>query len=142
MNITDKIKVLNRIPIENAAILFLKQNNIGVQFEDGYEIVKEGQQEFAEIDPNMSFYYYDGPLDEKTRGFCKTLLSLDRYFTQADIDKLSRRSGYNVDLYNGSFGCRHQWKRARIKGKIKEGYIPEIPSTGDIKSVAKKSINK
>lgn len=109
---------------ERKALSFLCAATVGrkVNKED-IEILDKNH--YRVIDPNESFYYYDGPLDDKTREFCATLLLQGKFYSQEEIDYLSSRLGYNVDLYCGSYGCRHQWKRARIKGKIQDGTLDE-----------------
>lgn len=92
----------------------------------------------AKIDPNTVLYFYDGPLDSKTRPFCAALLRLNKYFTQADLDLLSSYLGYDVFLYEGTFNCRHTWKYARIKGKLISGLLPDLPSRGAINRVSVK----
>ncbi len=109
---------------ETKALSFLCNSKIGLKVnKEDVEIIDINH--YAKIDPNKSFYYYDGPLDDKTRNFCATLLLQGKFYSQKEIDYLSNRLGYNVDLYCGSYGCRHQWKRARIKGKIQDGTLDE-----------------
>lgn len=118
-------------------------SNFGRKLPDGLELeLITDRLTLKELDPNTVFYYYDGPLDDKTRDFCRELLILGKFFTQEDIDKLSNKSGYDVDLYFGSFNCRHRWKFARIKGKIRDGYVPDGPTTTDINRVGRESIFK
>lgn len=109
---------------EKKALAFLCSAKVGKKVnKEDVEILDKNH--YAKIDPNTSFYYYDGPLDVKTREFCATLLLQGKFYSQSEIDYLSRNLGYNVDLYCGSYGCRHQWKRARIKGKIQDGTLDE-----------------
>lgn len=141
MNIKDKlniIKFIKRTIIERKVLSLI--SNIGIKLEDNLELEIIDKNNFSSIDPNTVYYYYDGPLDDKTRNFCAELLLLGKFFTQKDIDNLSKASGYNVDLYNGSYNCRHKWKMARIKGRISEGYIPNGPTTTQINKIGKQSI--
>lgn len=109
---------------ESKALAFLCNDKIGMKVnKDDFEVLDKNH--FAKIDPNKSFYFYDGPLDDKTRDFCATLLVQGKLYSQKEIDYLSTMLRYNVDLYCGSYGCRHQWKRARIKGKIQDGTLDE-----------------
>lgn len=143
MNIEDKVKRIlkfKKIIMERTVLSLIRSKDFGVKFEDGYIIEKLDSTEFATIDPNDVFYYYEGPLDEKTRPFCEELLIIGKFFTQEQIDKLSTKAGYNVDLYMGSYNCRHKWSKARIKGKIKEGYIPDTVNGTEINKVGRKSI--
>lgn len=127
---------------EKQVLSYLTNQHIGTSFTKG-DLIDLSDDEFKleTIDPNTVFYYYDGPLDEKTRGFCRTLLKQDKYYTQDDLDYLSKYCGYDVELYMGAYNCRHQWKRARLKGALKEGYIPDQPTKGEQKRAAAKSIN-
>lgn len=59
------------------------------------------------------YYYYSGPLDEKTRDFCKKMLQLDKVFSKKEIDKLSGYLNYDVLEFVGAYNCRHQWVRFR-----------------------------
>lgn len=115
---------------------------LGFKLEDNIELeIIDVNMSTESIDSNTVYYYYDGPLDEKTREFCAKILLMGKFFTQDDIDKLSNKAGYDVDLYMGSYNCRHKWKRARIKGKIQDGYVPENPTTTEINRIAKDSIS-
>lgn len=129
---------------------YLKQealNELMLNLEQFGRTLKEGEEieyineTFDTIDPNTSFYHYDGPLDEKTRPFCEFMLKQDKYYTQDDLDILSIKLGYDVYLYVAGFNCRHNWSRARIKTKIQDGYIPDEPNRGDINRAAVKQPN-
>lgn len=65
-------------------------------------------------------YSYDGPKDSKNRPFCAKLMDLARYYTRAEIEKISNRLGYSVWDRRGGFYtnpstgettpyCRHSW---------------------------------
>jgi hypothetical protein len=88
------------------------------------------------IDPNTPFFFYSGADDEKTRPFCRYLLRLNKLFRLEDITRLSKKVGYDVELYFGGFNCRHKWKRARIKGQLQQGLVPDSPSRGNIDKAA------
>jgi hypothetical protein len=62
-----------------------------------------------------AYFYYSGPLDEKTRAFCKLMLSIDKVFSEDDISVMSIELGYDVEKYRGSYNCRHKWIRFRGK---------------------------
>lgn len=100
------------------------------------EEAPEGWEGLA--DPSEQYFLYRGPLDERTRPFCSAILGLDRYWTLNDIDTVSRKVGYDVFGFCGSFSCRHQWVRARIKGRIQEGFDPSTPTRGQIDRAAVK----
>jgi hypothetical protein len=66
-------------------------------------------------------YSYEGPQDSKNRPFCAKLLSLNRLYNRAEIEKISARLGYSVWDRRGGFWtrkgtndttpyCRHKWK--------------------------------
>ena len=59
------------------------------------------------------YYYYSGPLDEKTRPFCKKMLEMDKVFSKKEIDKLSGYLNYDVLEFVGAYNCRHHWVRFR-----------------------------
>lgn len=61
------------------------------------------------------YYYYSGPLDEKTRAFCKRMLNIDKVFSSTDIEILTNYLDYDVLKYRGSYNCRHNWVRFRGK---------------------------
>jgi len=63
-----------------------------------------------------NYYYYSGPLDEKTRDFCKYLLTIDKVISEDDIDRLTLYLNYDVLQYKGSYNCRHKW--VKFRGKI------------------------
>lgn len=78
-------------------------------------LVEEIPQGFADRKPEegVNYYYYNGPLDKKTRSFCRLMLKIDKVFSEEEINKISEELGYSVLEYCGSFGCRHQWIRFR-----------------------------
>ena len=140
-------------PEEQQILSFLQDEGVGIKKENLIlhdEEDQNGLRVYAQkkkyirndIDPNTPFYYYSGPLDDKTRAFCKALLKLDKLFSQDDINRLSRYVGYNVDLYFGGFNCRHTWKTARIKGKLQKGFEPDTPNLTETKKVATQQSDK
>ncbi len=109
---------------------------------ESFEVIDENNFAGLEhIDPNTSFYSYEGPMDDKTRPFCAFMLKSGKLFTQENLDDLSSLLGYDVFLYVAGFNCRHEWKRLRIKKKLEEGYDPETPSKGNINRAAVKQPN-
>ena len=71
----------------------------------------------------------DGP-----RNFCRILLSLDKYYTKEEIDRLSfsganpgfgpnGRNQYSIFKYKGGPNCRHYWQKYKvdpITGRLSE----------------------
>lgn len=62
-----------------------------------------------------TYWYYMGPLDEKTRPFCRRILQLDKVFSQTEIERISGYLNYDVLDFKGAFNCRHNWVRFRGK---------------------------
>ena len=71
-----------------------------------------------------------GPtIKETSRDFCKKVVSLDRYYSRADIQKISDRLGYSVFDFAGGFWnhggnsdvitpyCRHEWRLNIVRKK-------------------------
>jgi hypothetical protein len=65
-------------------------------------------------------YAYEGPQDSRNRPFCAKLMELDRFYSRADIERISARLGYSVWDRRGGFYhnpntgtttpfCRHKW---------------------------------
>ena len=88
--------------------------------------VERFTEEFASRSPEKgeAYYYYDGPLDEKTREFCKIMLKIDKVFSETDIQRLSNELSYDVLKYEGSYNCRHKW--VRFRGKIISTPAPTV----------------
>jgi DNA-binding PadR family transcriptional regulator len=66
------------------------------------------------------------PIIETTRDFCRELITLDRFYSRADIELISSEVGYNVWEHRGGFWrikgtdetldhCRHRWVRNIVK---------------------------
>jgi DNA-binding Lrp family transcriptional regulator len=74
-------------------------------------------------------YSYEGPQDSRNRPFCARLMELDRLYSRADIETMSRRMGYSVwDRRGGwwtkssgerSVSCRHNWVQNIVMKKTK-----------------------
>lgn len=65
-------------------------------------------------------YGYDGPQDSRNRPFCARMMELNRLYTRAEIETISRRLGYSVFNRRGGWYhnpstdtttpyCRHTW---------------------------------
>ena len=99
--------------------------------------IEEIKEEFADRKPKEgeTYYYYSGPLDDKTRDFCKTMLKYDKVLSEVDMDILSNYLDYDVKKYKGSYNCRHSWVRFRGK-RIS---TPELTIT-QIRNLVRKGI--
>ena len=82
-----------------------------------------------------SYYYYAGPLDDKTRPFCRQMLSYDKVLSEVDLDILSNYLNYDVKKYKGSYNCRH----TLVKFRGKRISTPEL-TTGQIRKLVSKGI--
>lgn len=82
------------------------------------EFIPEDQLELADRKPKpgKSYYYYNGPFDEKNRAFCHDMLVFDKVFSEDEIAFLSSQLGYDVLKYKGSYNCRHEW--IKFRGKV------------------------
>jgi DNA-binding Lrp family transcriptional regulator len=72
------------------------------------------------------FYSYEGPQDDRNRAFCARLLELDKLWSRAEIETMSRRMGYSVWDRRGGFWndngdikihCRHNWSKVIVMKK-------------------------
>ena len=77
-----------------------------------------------------TYYYYIGPLDEKTRPFCKQMLQMDKVFSQKEIHKLSSYLNYDVLEFVGAYNCRHSW--VRFRGKVISTPPPTVKQINDL----------
>ena len=100
-------------------------------------LVKELPMELADrpVVKGENYYYYDGPLDEKTRPFCKQMLAYDKVVSETDIDILSNYLDYDVKQYKGSYNCRHRW----VKFRGSRISTPDL-TVGQIKTLISKGI--
>ena len=102
----------------------IKKYDLGVD-EKHITFIPEDKLELSEFKMLMAarkpmddeFYYrYKGPRDTSNRFFCHEMLSIDKVFALSEIQFLSDELGYNVRMYKGSYGCRHEW--IEYKGKV------------------------
>lgn len=81
------------------------------------------------------YFYYSGPLDDKTRPFCKLMLGIDKVWSEDDIAVMSIELQYDVEKYRGSYNCRHKW----VKFRGKEIQTPK-PTINQIRKLVDKGI--
>ena len=123
------------IEIQNDAqgryiLKLIKETGLGIPRSSVQEINIEMASRKA--DPDEEYYWYNGPMDKRNRYFCHEMLVLDKVFQKYEIDYLSKKLGYDVFNYKGSFGCRHSW--IRFRGKIIS--TPE-PTIGQLQKLTK-----
>ena len=68
-------------------------------------------------------------IDHPSRGFCKQLMKIDKFWTRKEIEALTQRLGYSVFDRNGGWWtdprnpkptqCRHEWRRNVLIKKTK-----------------------
>ena len=132
-------KQIQRFRTELAVKSYVSHKYIGKPAKnvEAYEILDDKQTFKDRIaKPGEVYYYYDGPLDEKTREFCRYILKLDKVFTISEIGYMSTQLGYNVYQYQGSYNCRHIWRKFR--GKLLPG---PAPTDRQIQTLIEKNIN-
>jgi hypothetical protein len=83
----------------------------------------------------VNYYYYMGPLDDRTRPFCRKMLEIDKVFSESEISKLSSYLNYDVldknkDFGPGAFNCRHSW--VRFRGKEISTAPPTVKQINDL----------
>jgi hypothetical protein len=47
--------------------------------------------------------------DHPSRFFCTKMIELNRFYSRADIESMSKKLGYSVWDHRGGDGCRHRW---------------------------------
>jgi DNA-binding MarR family transcriptional regulator len=108
--------------------------------EDRKEKINEVKKEIPESTPNIPklqpetlnfkiMYDYDlkpgaegGPIIDTTREFCRRLIGMNKLWSRAEIESMSRRLGYSVfDRGGGWWGksksCRHFWQSVVVMQK-------------------------
>ncbi len=133
MNNIEKLHSIVRAGRECELLKLLRSDKYGIPRSE----VEEITENFADRKPEegMNYYYYSGPLDEKTRPFCSLMLTIDKVFSEEEIAKISEELNYSVLKYKGSYKCRHDW----IKFRGKRIYTP-APTQRDIRKLINKGI--
>lgn len=126
----DRLKRLSKSRTEKELLKRLANSGIprsSVQNIEGFANRKPEEGE--------NYYYYSGPMDEKTRKFCYNMLMLDKVWSESDIYLLSIDLNYDVNKYMGSYNCRHKW--VRFRGKI---ISTPAPTSNQIRKIADSGI--
>jgi hypothetical protein len=107
-----RLQTFKRIKIEHEIIKAMRRTGYN---RSEIEVIPDA---FADRKPEEGqvYYYYNGPLDHKTRPFCRLMLKIDKVFSKEQIEYMSAELGYPVLEYAGSFGCRHHW--VKFIGKV------------------------
>lgn len=115
-----RIQHLRRIKLERDVFACLQK--YGVKRSS----VEQITEEFANRTPEegRQYWYYSGPLDDKTRAFCKRMLTIAKVFSDEEIQKISDELNYDVLQFNGAYNCRHSW--IRFRGKIISTPAPTV----------------
>lgn len=79
-------------------------------------------------DPETRFAFI-GPVDRKTRDFCKQ--HVGKVYTRAEIDALDNGQIDNVFLTGGGYNCRHVWTEIAKSSELwdlagTDGRVPEL----------------
>lgn len=124
-------ELIARFKVEHYLFKFLNERGIPKSQ------IEEIKDEFADrpVKKGENYYYYTGPLDDKTRDFCKQMLSYDKVLSETDIDILSNYLNYDVKQYKGSYNCRHKW----VKFRGKRISTPEL-TINQIRTLVRKGI--
>lgn len=113
MSIHTKILRLKNLKLQKELITVLQK------YGTPKHLIEEVPIELATRKPQEgnTYWYYSGPLDNKTRPFCKRMLQIDKVFSDEEIGRISEELGYDVLAYAGVtfFNCRHKWIRFRGK---------------------------
>lgn len=90
-----------------------------------FEVLEiEPKEEFdRSLKKGEEYYYYNGEVSDNTRDFCKYMLRVDKVYSKAEIDFMSRMIGFNIFKYTpgeimpkggpGGPNCKHSWVRFR-----------------------------
>jgi len=81
-------------------------------------------------DTGLSHYIYWGPRDGITRPFCRSILRMQRVYTDAGIEQLNSHPELhnyvppNVRIHRGGYNCRHMWLPVSARWAEARGYKP------------------
>lgn len=109
----DFIKKYARLKFEQA--LYQALSRVGTPRNQVEALPDSGSFADRKPEDGEEYWYFSGPLDEKTRPFCRLMLRLDKVFSTSEINTISTFLNYDVLQYKGSYNCRHKWVRFRGK---------------------------
>jgi hypothetical protein len=98
---------------------------IGVP-QENIEVILDNENQFdRKLKDSEEYYYYSGAISDNTRDFCKYMLKVDKVYSKAEIDFMSKMIGFNIFEYvpgpimpkggPGGPNCKHKWTRFRGK---------------------------
>lgn len=123
--VTTRIQQLKRTKFERDLLKLLRESGIS------RSKVEEIPEEFGrKPSKGQTYYYYTGPLDDKTRPFCAQILKMDKVFSEKEINKISKLLGYDVLEDKGAYNCRHNW--VKFRGKEISGTKPTVKEMNDL----------
>ena len=141
---------------ESAILAKVNQSGFGIDQKyisvSSYEDLLKVKMADRPVEPDTEYYYISGPLDTKTRQFCKSLLFLDKVFSKQEIEQLIDQADLDQCLDasfdyipgpvqpRGGFGgpnCRH--RLIRFRGQL---LLTPAPTDRQIRNIANKSIFK
>ncbi len=89
----------------------------------GRAVVAEGVERANRFSPDLFVMRYVGPLDRKTRPFCrKVLTGPTKVFTIGEIGRLDNGQGVPVAETCGGFRCRHAWAPLTVAEAHRRGW--------------------
>jgi ribosomal protein L12E/L44/L45/RPP1/RPP2 len=75
----------------------------------GRAVIAEGVQRVEQVRPGLFLLRYVGPLDRKTRPFCRKMLTGVKVHTVEAVERMSNGTPLPVIQSCGGFRCRHAW---------------------------------
>ena len=138
-------KIIDALPIKEQENIFKRLSDRGTYIsklkKEGYEIVEpdeffkhifglpvKGQAKGVDAITTKGakvLYEYVGPVDSKIRKFCKRMMQLSNkgiLWSKTDLQNIQGSNPafpkyYNIYLYKGSYGCRHNWRAVYLYQK-------------------------
>jgi len=114
-------QVVERVLTESIASQIIKDQKEKIA--EVKEVAPGTSPEIPKLEPEtLNFkilYSYEGPQDNRNRPFCARLMQMDKLWSRAEIESMSRRLGYSVFDRGGGWwtqpdgsrskSCRHNW---------------------------------
>ena len=107
--------------------IFTEVNNFnpGISNKTGLPLKKGAKQRDALTTKGAKvLFQYVGPVDAKTRPFCKRMMQMSNrgvLWSENDLENIVNSNpgfgSYNIFTYKGSYGCRHKWNKVYLYQK-------------------------